>query len=159
MSRYVGGGHLNLRLSPASYLARWSTASTMFVPSLALVSQNRAPYACRAKRAHSEGGPLLYKVSLSDSQPWIKNRNTPWPASLPAGSWHSCPVDAALADPPCFQQHTSGFCPPWSPAEKQRKLKRLHPGQLGHTCAGWAVTWTWSTQALTLRKLFSEVTS
>lgn len=158
-SQYVKEKHLKVQLSPASYLARWSTASTMFVPSLALVSQNRAPYACGAKNGHSEDSSVyLESVSLKHF-PWIESLNTPWPASLPAECWHSCPLDAVLAGPPCFQQYTSGFCHLWSPAEKQRKLKRVHPGQLGHMCDRSAVTWTWSTHALTLRKLFSEVTS
>lgn len=57
-------GKNTLQLSPASYLARWSTASTMFVPSLALVSQNRAPYACGAKNGHTEDSSV-YLESVS----------------------------------------------------------------------------------------------
>lgn len=46
-------------LSWVSYLARWSTASTTLVPSLALVSQNKAPYACK-QRTEMFYGPQIY---------------------------------------------------------------------------------------------------
>lgn len=68
--------------------------------------------------------------------------NTPWPTSLPAGRWHSCPLDAALGGPPCFQRHTSGFCPLWSPVEEQRKLKQVQPRHSGQGVGVTRVTFT-----------------
>lgn len=94
--------------SLTSYLARWSTASMTLVPSLALVSQNKAPYACKQSinipdstlfiETPGGTGRLYKQFDITQNE-----RYTPWPTSLRANCSHSFPRDAALGGRPYFQ--------------------------------------------------------
>lgn len=95
-----GEKHLKLQLSPASYLARWSTASTMFVPSLALVSQNRAPYACRPKNGQSEDSSV-YLESVS-----LKLFPLDWNPQHTLASFSPCRVLTQLPSGRCSRRST-----------------------------------------------------
>ena len=97
-------------LSPASYLARWSTASTTLVPSLALVSQNKAPYACEQSINIPEWSRFIYTPGRARRLCKLfflfitRNKSfSPWPTSLREGCSHTSPQRAALGGPPCFQ--------------------------------------------------------
>ena len=95
--------HFRLKLSPSSYLARWSTASTMLVPSLALVSQNKAPYACKQSIHIPDFSLFALNTCINTVPPGEIKTYTPWPTFPRAKCSHTFPLEASPGGPPCFQ--------------------------------------------------------
>lgn len=115
---------LKLQLSLASYLAKWSTASTMFVPSLALVSQNRAPYACEAKNGDGEDSAVhLESLSLTLRSWGRKSQRT-------LASFSPCRVLTQLPAGRCSRRSTlfpTTHIGTWSSVDSCREREEAEP--------------------------------